>query len=83
MQARKIYWPAALSLAPNGYLYCMTNQLQRQADYLNGRDIRRKVYERGRIQVNSKLVALSGVEVSQLCARHFHFPVGSSIYHAS
>lgn len=58
MQAPKIYWPDTLSLAPNGYLYCMANQLQRQGDFHNGRDIRRKVYELGRIQVNAKPVAL-------------------------
>jgi sugar lactone lactonase YvrE len=58
MQAPKIYWPDTLSLAQNGYLYCMFNQLQRQADYHNGRDIRRKVYELGRIRVNAMPVSL-------------------------
>ena len=58
MQAPKIYWPDTLSLARNGYLYCMANQLHRQADYHNGQDIRRKIYELGRIQVNASPVLL-------------------------
>ncbi|HEY0074071.1 MAG TPA: L-dopachrome tautomerase-related protein [Abditibacteriaceae bacterium] len=58
MQAPKIYWPDTLSLGRNGYLYCMANQLHRQADYHKGQDIRRKVYELGRIYVGALPVLL-------------------------
>lgn len=58
MQAPRIWWPDTLSLARNGYLYCMANQLHRQPNYHNGRDLRKPVYELGRIKVNATPVLL-------------------------
>jgi sugar lactone lactonase YvrE len=57
MQAPKIWWPDTLSVT-KGYVYCMANQLHRQANYHNGRDLRRKMYELGRVRIDATPVRL-------------------------
>ena len=44
VQDSRIVWPDTLSVAANGYLYFTSNQLNRQARYHNGKDLRRKPY---------------------------------------
>lgn len=55
----RLLWPDTLSLATNGYLYVIANQLHRQARYHNGRDLRRKPYTLFRVRVDAQPVLLS------------------------
>lgn len=50
-------WPDTLSMA-NGYLYFTANQLHRQPDYHDGRDLRVKPYSLYRVKVDGTRVAL-------------------------
>ncbi|RYG88435.1 gluconolaconase, partial [bacterium] len=43
-QARPYEWPDTLSLGPNGRIYVILNQLQRQKNYHEGKDLRKKPY---------------------------------------
>jgi sugar lactone lactonase YvrE len=54
----RLLWPDTLSLAPDGYLYVTANQLQRQARYQGGQDLRRKPYTLFRIRVDAEPVRL-------------------------
>lgn len=54
----RVLWPDTLSLARNGYLYFTANQLHRQAQYQNGKDLRQKPYSLFRIRVNAQPVLL-------------------------
>lgn len=54
----RVLWPDTLSLARNGYLYFTANQLHRQAQYQNGKDLRQKPYSLFRLRVNAKPVLL-------------------------
>lgn len=47
-----ILWPDTLSIGPDGYLYFIANQLNRQSKYHYGRDIRVKPYSLFRININ-------------------------------
>ena len=51
-------WPDTLSLARNGYLYFISNQLHRQAGFNNGSDLRRKPYALYRVRTDAKPVRL-------------------------
>ena len=51
-------WPDTMSLATNGYLYWTANELQRQANYHRGADLRRKPYLMLRVKTDSKPVLL-------------------------
>lgn len=51
-------WPDTLSLARNGYLYWTANQLQRQANYHRGADLRRKPYLLLRVKTDAQPVLL-------------------------
>lgn len=50
-------WPDTLSVA-NGYLYFIANQLHRQPDYHDGRDLRVKPYSLFRVKIDGTRVAL-------------------------
>jgi sugar lactone lactonase YvrE len=40
----RILWPDTLSLAADGYLYFIANQIERQPPFHNGSDLRQKPY---------------------------------------
>jgi sugar lactone lactonase YvrE len=52
MHDPRALWPDTLSLAADGYLYFTANQLQRQAVFHNGQDLRQKPYMLFRIKVD-------------------------------
>jgi sugar lactone lactonase YvrE len=52
MHDPRALWPDTLSLAADGYLYFTANQLQRQAAFHNGKDLRQKPYVLFRIKVD-------------------------------
>ena len=54
----RVLWPDTMSLARNGYLYFTANQLHRQAQYQNGKDLRQKPYSLFRLRVNAGPVLL-------------------------
>lgn len=49
-------WPDSLALA-DGALYCMTNQLHRQAIFQNGKDLRKKPYVLYRVALGSAITS--------------------------
>ena len=51
-------WPDTLSLANDGYLYFIANQLHRQASFHNGKDLREKPYSLFRVAVDAQPVLL-------------------------
>lgn len=51
-------WPDTMSLATNGYLYWTANELQRQANYHHGVDLRRKPYLLLRVKTDARPVLL-------------------------
>jgi len=54
----RVLWPDTLSLASNGYLYFTANQLHRQPNFHNGKDLRQKPYSVFRTKVDAKPVLL-------------------------
>jgi len=56
-QSREIEWPDTLSVAHDGYLYFTANQLDRQAGFHNGDDLRVKPYKLFRIKIDGGPVA--------------------------
>lgn len=54
----RVLWLDTLSLANNGYLYFSANQLHRQPNFHNGKDLREKPYSLFRIKVDAKPVLL-------------------------
>lgn len=54
----RILWPDTLSVASDGYLYGTSNQLERQKNYHNGRDLRRKPYLLYRVKIDAGPVLL-------------------------
>ena len=48
----RILWPDTLSLAADGYLYFTANQIERQAAFHDGKDLRQKPYALFRIKVD-------------------------------
>jgi sugar lactone lactonase YvrE len=48
----RVLWPDTLSLASNGYLYFIVNQIERQGAFHNGRDLRKKPYALYRVKVD-------------------------------
>ncbi|VXD07225.1 hypothetical protein SPHINGOT1_80006 [Sphingomonas sp. T1] len=57
-QDPRILWPDTLSIGTDGYLYFTANQLQRQATFHEGRNLRREPYELLRIKIGSGPVLL-------------------------
>ena len=51
-------WPDTLSLAADGHLYFTANQLHRQKQYHEGKDLRRKPYVLFRLKVDAGPVLL-------------------------
>ena len=51
-------WPDTLSLANDGYLYFIANQLHRQPSFHNGEDLREKPYSLFRVAVDAEPVLL-------------------------
>jgi sugar lactone lactonase YvrE len=58
VQDEQLEWPDTLSVAADGYLYVMTNQLHLQARFHEGRDLRKKPYRLLRLKVGSQPVRL-------------------------
>ncbi len=52
------FWPDTLSISRDGYLYATGNELQRQASYHNGKDLRVKPYKLYRVKMDATPVAL-------------------------
>ncbi|MGD9765521.1 MAG: L-dopachrome tautomerase-related protein [Candidatus Binatia bacterium] len=52
-------WPDTLSVADDGYLYFIANQLHRQADFHGGTDRREKPYSLFRVKVDATPVRLA------------------------
>jgi sugar lactone lactonase YvrE len=48
----RVLWPDTLSLAADGYLYFTANQVERQAAFHNGQDLRQKPYVLFRVKVD-------------------------------
>jgi sugar lactone lactonase YvrE len=57
-QAASRYWLDTLSVANDGYLYFTANELQRQANFHNGKDLRVKPYKLYRVKINGASVLL-------------------------
>lgn len=55
---QRLLWPDTLSVALDGYLYVIANQLHRQARYQKGHDLRRKPYTLFRIRIDASPVLL-------------------------
>jgi sugar lactone lactonase YvrE len=49
----RVLWPDTLSIGPDGYLYFTANQLQRQAGFHDGKDLRDKPYRLLRVKVDA------------------------------
>ena len=54
----RLLWPDTLSVAADGYLYVMANQLRRQARFHRGLDLRRKPYTLFRVRIDAQPVRL-------------------------
>jgi hypothetical protein len=53
-----VLWPDTLSVARNSYLYFTANQLHRQPNFHNGKDLRRKPYSIYRVKIDAGPVLL-------------------------
>jgi sugar lactone lactonase YvrE len=53
-----VLWPDTLSVAADGYLYFTANQLHRQAQFHEGKDLREKPYMLFRVRIDAKPVLL-------------------------
>jgi sugar lactone lactonase YvrE len=54
----RVIWPDTLSVANDGYLYFTANQLNRQPQYHQGKDLREKPYTLFRTRIDAKPVLL-------------------------
>ena len=57
-QGPTLVWPDTLSVAADGYLYFTANQLNRQPQYNDGKDLRQKPYLLLRTKIGSEPVKL-------------------------
>jgi sugar lactone lactonase YvrE len=57
-QDPKILWPDTLSVSKDGWLYFTANQLQRQAGFHEGRDLRKQPYQLLRVRIGAGPVLL-------------------------
>ena len=55
----RMLWPDTLCVAGDGYLYFIVNQLHRQPDYHDGKDLRAKPYSLFRVRINAEPVRLN------------------------
>lgn len=58
VHSREIEWPDTLSIASDGYLYFTANQLDKQAGFHQGVDMRKKPYKLFRIKIDGGPVLL-------------------------
>ncbi len=58
VEDRRVVWADTMSVASDGYLYFTSNQLNRQAGYNNGRDLRVKPYHLFRVKIDGTPVLL-------------------------
>ena len=54
----RVLWPDTLSLAQDGYLYFIANQLHRQPQFHEGKDLREKPYSLFRTRIDANPVDL-------------------------
>jgi len=54
----RLLWPDTMSVARNGHLYFTANQLHRQAQFHEGKDLRRKPYALFRVKIDAGPVLL-------------------------
>ncbi|GAB1542577.1 L-dopachrome tautomerase-related protein [Scytonema sp. NUACC21] len=54
----RVLWPDTLSVAQNGHLYFIANQLHRQPNFHNGKDLREKPYSLFRTAIDAGAVLL-------------------------
>lgn len=54
----RVLWPDTLSVAQDGYLYFIANQLHRQGRFHHGKDLREKPYVLFRTRINARPVIL-------------------------
>ena len=54
----RVLWPDTLSVADDGYLYFIANQLHRQPQYQQGKDLREKPYSLFRTRIDAEPVLL-------------------------
>jgi sugar lactone lactonase YvrE len=54
----RILWPDTFSVAADGYLYFMANQLHRQAQFHEGQDLRQKPYTLFRVKIDGGPILL-------------------------
>lgn len=54
----RVLWPDTMSVANDGYLYFTANQLHRQPQYQQGKDLREKPYSLFRTRIDSQPVRL-------------------------
>ncbi len=60
VQDSRLLWPDTMSIAADGYLYVTANQLNRQPQYHDGKDLRKQPYHLFRIKTNAQPVQLKG-----------------------
>ncbi|MGV3774845.1 MAG: hypothetical protein ACO1QB_18250 [Verrucomicrobiales bacterium] len=58
MRDPRALWPDTMSIAEDGYLYFIANQLHRQPSFHDGKDLRVKPYYLFRFPVDGKPVRL-------------------------
>jgi len=56
-QDPRMIWPDTLSLAADGYLYCTANQLNRQAMFHRGNDLRKRPFVLFRVKTDGQPIA--------------------------
>jgi sugar lactone lactonase YvrE len=54
----RVLWPDSLSLADDGYLYFIANQLHRQKEFTGGQDLRKKPYALFRVKTDGQPLRL-------------------------
>lgn len=54
----RVVWADTMAIAANGYLYFTSNQLNRQAGYNDGRDLRKKPYHLFRLKIDGTPILL-------------------------
>jgi sugar lactone lactonase YvrE len=62
----RLMWPDTMSIAADGYLYVIANQLHRQPKYQLGRDLRIKPYTLFRIRIDAQPVRLNSNQLTSM-----------------
>jgi sugar lactone lactonase YvrE len=66
----RLMWPDTMSIASDGYLYVIANQLHRQPKYQLDRDLRIKPYTLFRIRVDAQPIRLYSHNQAQMPVHH-------------